>query len=133
MATAIPVTATRISSTTITTRTLDVARRPGCEIALIDTPGIHRPQYRMNAAMVREATDALETADRILFVVDASERRGPGEEFILERIAEAKTPAILALNKIDLLRRDQLLALAQRFFESHKSLRDAVEMLTPDE
>jgi GTP-binding protein Era len=90
-------------------RILGVARRPGCEIALIDTPGIHRPQYRLNAGMVREATDALEAADRILFVVDSSEKRGPGEQFILERIAEAKTPAILALNKIDLLRKEKLL------------------------
>ena len=98
-------------------RILGVARRPGCEIALIDTPGIHRPQYRMNAAMVREATDALETADRILFVVDASERRGPGEEFILERIAEAKTPAILALNKIDLLRKEKLLPILAELSE----------------
>jgi GTP-binding protein Era len=90
-------------------RILGVARRPGSEIALIDTPGIHRPQYRLNAAMVREATEALASADRILFVLDAAERRGPGEQFILERIAEAKTPAILALNKIDLLKKETLL------------------------
>ncbi|MEP6993462.1 MAG: GTPase Era [Acidobacteriota bacterium] len=100
-------------------RILGVARRPGCEIALIDTPGIHRPQYRLNAAMVREATDALSSADRILFVVDASERRGAGEQFILERIAQAGTPAILALNKIDLLRKDDLLPLLAEMAQKH--------------
>ena len=92
-------------------RILGVARRPGCEIALVDTPGIHRPQYRMNAAMVREATDALSTADLILFLVDASDSRGPGEEFIQGLIARAGTPAILALNKIDLLKKNALLPL----------------------
>ena len=84
-------------------RILGVARRPDSEIALIDTPGIHRPQYKLNAAMVREATEALRGADLILFVVDATEAAGGGVRFIVDRIAESKTPAILALNKIDLL------------------------------
>src|SRR5262249_12549323 len=39
-------------------RILGVARRPGVELVLVDTPGIHRPEYRMNAAMVRDAVDA---------------------------------------------------------------------------
>jgi GTP-binding protein Era len=100
-------------------RILGVARRAGSEIALIDTPGIHRPQYRLNTAMVREATEALASADRILFVLDAAERRGPGEQFILERIAEAKTPAILALNKIDLLRKENLLPIIAELSHRH--------------
>jgi len=100
-------------------RILGIARRPGLEIALIDTPGIHRPQYRMNAAMVREATDALSSADLILFVVDAAERRGRGESSILERIAEAGVPAFLALNKIDLLRKERLLPVIADFAGRH--------------
>ena len=100
-------------------RILGIARRPGCEMALVDTPGIHRPQYRMNAAMVREATDALASCDVILFVVDATEDRGPGEEFILDRIREAGTPTILALNKIDRLRRDALLPLIADMANRH--------------
>jgi GTP-binding protein Era len=77
-------------------RILGVARRPDCEIALVDTPGIHRPKYKMNAAMVREATGSLSTADAILFVVDAADERGPGEAFILELVARAGTPARIA-------------------------------------
>ena len=100
-------------------RVLGVVRRPGLEIALIDTPGIHRPQHRMNAAMVRDATDALSSADAILFVVDAAERRGPGESFIVERIAQADAPAFLALNKIDLLRKERLLPLIGDFARRH--------------
>jgi GTP-binding protein Era len=90
-------------------RILGVARREGAEIALVDTPGIHRPEYRMNAAMVREATDALAGADLVLVVVDASERRGKGEAFLLRLLERSGVPAILALNKIDRVARSRLL------------------------
>jgi len=100
-------------------RILGVARRPGFEIALIDTPGIHRPQYKLNAAMVREATDALASADLVLLVVDAAEAPGPGLAFSLERMAAAKTPAVLALNKIDLLPKERLLPLLDALSKRH--------------
>ncbi len=90
-------------------RILGVARLPEAEIALIDTPGIHRPQYRMNAAMVRDAVDALATADLVLWVVDASDRPGEGEAFTLRLLEKAGQPVVLALNKIDLVRKESLL------------------------
>jgi len=90
-------------------RILGVARRTGIEIALVDTPGIHRPEYRMNAAMVRDATDALATADVVLWVIDASERGGRGEAFILKLIERAQAPSVVALNKIDLVQKEKLL------------------------
>src|SRR6266542_1245798 len=90
-------------------RVLGVARVPGAEIALVDTPGIHRPHFRMNAAMVRDATDALATADLVLWLVDASEKPGKGEGFILGLIERAGTPAVLAFNKIDLVSKELLL------------------------
>jgi GTP-binding protein Era len=108
-------------------RILGVARRPGAEIALVDTPGIHRPQYRMNAAMVRDATDALATAELILFVVDASESRGPGEDFIVSLLAKSGRPAVLALNKIDLLRKEKLLPVIADFTARHP-FRDVVPL-----
>ena len=96
---------------TTRTRILGVARRRGAEIALVDTPGIHRPQYRMNAAMVREATDALASADAILFVVDGAESRGPGDAAVAELCRKAGSPVVLAVNKIDLVGRQRLLPL----------------------
>ena len=73
-------------------RILGLARRPGAEIALVDTPGIHRPEHRMNSAMVRDATDALGTSDLVLLVVDASEARGKGEEFLLKLLERSGRP-----------------------------------------
>ena len=101
-------------------RILGIARRPGAEIALVDTPGIHRPDHRMNAAMLRDATDALSTADLVLLVVDAAE--GGREERVLETVARAGWPAILALNKIDLLAKDRLLPMIADFAAKHPFL-----------
>lgn len=90
-------------------RILGVARRPGAEIVLVDTPGIHRPEYRMNAAMVRDASDALATADLVLWVIDSTERSGRGESAVLGRIARTAAPAVVALNKIDRIAKSRLL------------------------
>jgi GTP-binding protein Era len=100
-------------------RVLGVARTPGAEIALVDTPGIHRPHFRMNAAMVRDATDALATADVILWLVDASEKAGRGEAFIEGLIARAGTPVVLALNKIDRVAKERLLPMIADFSKRH--------------
>jgi len=79
----------------------------------------------MNAAMVRDATDSLSSTDVVLFVVDAAARRGAEEDFILGEIARAGTPAVLALNKIDLLRKERLLPIIAAFSERH-AFRDIV-------
>jgi len=96
-------------------RILGLARRPGAEIALVDTPGIHRPEHRMNSAMVRDATDALTTSDVVLLVVDASEARGKGEEFLLKLLERSGRPAFLALNKIDRISKPALLPIIAEF------------------
>jgi GTP-binding protein Era len=92
-----------------------VARGRGYEIALVDTPGIHRPEYRLNAAMVRDATGALAEADLVLWIVDASEKSGGGEEHIRRLLERSGRPAVLALNKIDRLAKPKLLPMLQDF------------------
>ncbi len=96
-------------------RILGVVHRPDFQLVLIDTPGIHRPDHRMNAVMVRDALDAMEGSDVILFVVDASEARGPGERYIAEAIRKSGVPAVLALNNIDRVSKPRLLPLLQQF------------------
>jgi len=82
-------------------RVIGVLHRPGFQLVLVDTPGIHRPDHRMNAAMVRDAVDALEGCDAVLWVVDASERRGPGDRRIAELLRGQRVPLLAALNKVD--------------------------------
>src|SRR5262245_64030153 len=75
-------------------RILGLARGDGYEIALVDTPGIHKPEHRLNAAMVRDATDALASADVVLWLVDAAAERGPGESYIRGLVERAGSPTI---------------------------------------
>jgi GTP-binding protein Era len=98
-------------------RILGVARRPGAEIALVDTPGIHRPDHRMNAAMLRDATEALSTADLVLLVVDVTQEGKEGR--VLEMLTRTGAPAILALNKIDLVGKERLLPMIADFSRQH--------------
>ncbi len=101
-------------------RILGVARRPGAEIAFVDTPGIHRPEYRLNAAMVHDAKDALSSADLVLFVVDAAGERGPGERYIADLVAQAGVPAVLVPNKIDRMRKEKLLPIIADLCEGRR-------------
>lgn len=98
-------------------RILGIVQRPDCQIVLIDTPGIHRPEHRMNSAMVRDALDAMEGSDLILFVADASLPRGPGERQIAGLLRKANVACVLALNKIDRVAKPRLLPLLREFSE----------------
>ncbi len=91
-------------------RILGIANLPAAQIAFVDTPGLHREGRRaLNKAMNRTATAALEDADVVVLVVEALAWT-EGDELALSRIARARRPAILAVNKIDRVRpRERLL------------------------
>ena len=73
------------------------------QIMFLDTPGIHKPQHKLGEYMVRSAESTLHEVDVILFVVDVNEKKGAGDEYIIEQLKKVKTPVILVANKIDKL------------------------------
>ncbi|RSL30896.1 GTPase Era [Salibacterium salarium] len=79
------------------------------QVIFIDTPGIHKPKHKLGDFMVQSAVQSLQEVDLILFLVDASESYGPGEEFIVNKLKETSTPAFLVINKIDQIHPDQLI------------------------
>ncbi|MBU8905671.1 GTPase Era [Desertibacillus haloalkaliphilus] len=81
------------------------------QIVFMDTPGIHKPKHKLGDFMMKIASNTLKEVDVILFVVDAAEGYGAGEQFIIERLKNTKTPVFLVVNKIDKLHPDQLLQL----------------------
>lgn len=90
------------------------------QILFIDTPGIHKPKHKLGEYMVRQAEATLKEVDVILFVVDATEEMGAGEQYILERLASVKTPVILVVNKIDLITKEKLLPIIEKYCSHYR-------------
>lgn len=88
------------------------------QIIFVDTPGIFAPRRRLDEAMVEAAWSGAGDADIVLFIVDARAGVTEDVERISARLAEGKTKTVLVLNKIDLLQRQTLLALAQKLNEA---------------
>ncbi|WP_296730943.1 GTPase Era [Anaerovibrio sp.] len=84
-------------------RIMCVLTRPDFQMVFLDTPGIHKPVDKLGEYMVKAAEGTLQEVDAIIFVVDANEKFGPGERYILERLQATKKPVVLAINKVDLL------------------------------
>jgi len=94
--------------------------RPAAQVILIDTPGVHKPDTRLNQRMMQEVREGLEGSDLVLLIVDATERFGPGDKFVLDMVKKSKTPAFLLLNKVDLIRqKDKLLAIIEHWRQLH--------------
>ena len=74
---------------------------PEAQIIFIDTPGIHKPSTKLGDFMKKSAMSALDEVDAVLFVVSATEKRGPGDDFIIERLKKVNQPIFLVVNKID--------------------------------
>ncbi len=79
------------------------------QIVFIDTPGIHKPHSRLGDFMVESALSTLNEVDAILFMVNATQKRGRGDDFIIERLKNIKKPIYLVINKIDQIHPDKLL------------------------
>lgn len=79
------------------------------QIIFLDTPGIHKPKFKLGEFMLKAAEGTLKEVDAIFFVIDATEKFGGGEKYILERLSATSKPVILVVNKVDLIQRDKIL------------------------
>ncbi len=98
---------------TTRTRLMGVAMDVDTQIVLIDTPGIFAPERRLDRAMVAAAWGSIDNAEAIVLVVDALAKPGERVERLLSGLQNRKEPLILALNKVDLAKKDKLLTLAE--------------------
>ncbi len=88
------------------------------QMVFLDTPGVHKPLHRLNRRMVQAAVDSLGEADVICLVVDASASFGRGDEFMLELVGRARSPRLLALNKVDRVKKPKLLPQIERYAQT---------------
>lgn len=85
------------------------------QMVFLDTPGLHLPKNKLGKYMVRAAVDSLDEVDVVMVVVDASEYIGAGDMSAIDKLKDIKTPAILILNKIDKVEKNELLKIIDRF------------------
>ena len=105
-----------------TTRTAikAIVNRENSQIIFTDTPGIHKPKSKLGNTMNDTAWGSIPDADVLLFVVEAtSDGIGKGDQMILDKIKEAKANTILIINKIDLVKKEQVFKLIETFKDEY--------------
>lgn len=85
------------------------------QVIFLDTPGIHKPKSKLGDYMVSVAENTLNEVDLVLFVIDATEKRGAGDEYIIDRLKQVKTPVFLVINKIDKVHPEALLPIIDEY------------------
>lgn len=89
-------------------RILGVYHRPEAQVVFLDTPGIHKPHHKLGEFMNKVAISTLPQVDAVLFVVDGTEKEpGEGDKYVAEAIAKSGVPAILVVNKMDRVKREE--------------------------
>ena len=95
------------------------------QMIFIDTPGIHKPKHKLGDFMLKVSKNTLREVDVIMFMVNAEQKLGKGDEFILEMLAGNPTPVFLVINKIDQIHPDELIGI----IESYKDRYDFAEIV----
>lgn len=90
------------------------------QIIFLDTPGIHKPKFKLGEYMLKAAEGTLKEVDAIFFVIDATKKFGGGEKYILERLSTTTKPVILVVNKVDLIEREKILPIIA-YYSTHRN------------
>ena len=85
------------------------------QIVFVDTPGIHKPKHKLGRKLNEEAYYSIDDVDIILFLMDVTMPFGKGDNFVLDKIKQAKKPTFLILNKVDKIKKDYLLKLILKY------------------
>ncbi|GIO27577.1 GTPase Era [Ornithinibacillus bavariensis] len=96
-----------------------VLTQSDAQFVFIDTPGIHKPKHRLGDFMVKIAENTLNEVDAVLFMINAEEGYGRGDQFIIDRLQRVNSPVFLVVNKIDLVHPDKLLPLIELYREKY--------------
>lgn len=95
------------------------------QIIFVDNPGIHKPLHNLNKRMMSFVYSALETADVVCLLIDATQKFGHGDEFVIETMKKISTPILLLINKVDIVKKGNILLLIDKY----KDLLDFKEII----
>ncbi len=87
------------------------------QIVFLDTPGIHKPKNKLGEHMVGSAVGTLQEVDVAVILMEASEKPGPGDQYIFDLASRIDCPKILALNKVDLATKEYQLSYRDQYEE----------------
>jgi GTPase len=102
-----------------------VLTQANSQTIFIDTPGIHKPKHKLGEFMLKISRNALKEVDAIMFMVNAEQKIGKGDEFVIEMLEGNKTPVFLVINKIDQVHPDELAGI----IDSYKDKFDFAEII----
>lgn len=111
-----------VSNKPQTTRTAikGIINREDAQIIFTDTPGIHKPKNKLGEKMAETIDESMSDVDVIVYLIEATDKGiGLANEFILNKVIEQKTKAILVINKVDLVNKENLLELIKVYSEKH--------------
>lgn len=95
------------------------------QIVFVDTPGIHKAKNKLGDYMVNVAQHSLREVDVVLWLVEPTDYIGAGEQYIIEQLKNVKSPVILVINKIDTVKREQLLG----YIDAYRKQLDFAEIV----
>lgn len=104
-------------------RILGIRTLPHAQLIFLDTPGIHKARGKLGKAMVQTAMGAVQEADVILMMVEVKEPFGRGDKYIIENLSK---PAILVINKIDTIKKNELLPVLEASKEFEEKFSDII-------
>src|SRR5699024_2156306 len=84
-----------------------------------DTPGIHKPKHQLGSFMGNIAEETLTETDLILFMINADQKIGPGDRFIINLLKNIKTPVFLVINKVDLISEEDIFKIIEQYNSEH--------------
>lgn len=106
-----------ISDKPQTTRTsiLGIKTTAKGQIIFVDNPGIHKPLHNLNKRMMNFVYSSLETADLICLLIDATEKFGHGDQFVIDTLKKISKPILLLINKVDIIKKEKILLIIDRY------------------
>ena len=110
-----------VSSKPQTTRNriIGIHTKGESQFVFLDTPGIHKPKNSLGEFMVKTANTSMTDADAVILVVDVSKEISQVEENVIDHLKKSGLPAIIALNKVDLVRREQIAQTIKAYSDKH--------------
>ena len=105
---------------TTRTRITGIVNRGDTQFVFLDTPGLHKPRSRLGDYMCKVVTDTVSEVDAAVLVVEPIANIGAAEQSLIDQIKKHHMPAILVINKIDTVKKDELLAVIAAYAAAHE-------------